>query len=127
MSSTLRPLLVCLSRDQRLRETRTQVLAKDYDVIALASEQELEELDPPRPVDLVLLCHSLTGQDCERSSHVIRTRWPQALIVTISSPVAGCLSVEANATVAALDGPAVLLGQVAHLLRDHSADRQIQS
>lgn len=93
------------------------MLETRYDVIPVSSIEELRQLHPDHEVKAVVLCHSLLDEDCVQSYRVIKRHWPEARILTLSSAVHGCNAIEANATVSASDGPAALLGSIAHLLQ----------
>ncbi len=116
-----RPLVLCFSRDQRLLETRSEVLALRYAVLPISTLQQLKTVDPQSEVDVVVLCHSLSEVECAGAAHVAHQRWPKAHIMTLSSPVSECQSAESEVMVSATEGPAALLRTVACLVQTSAA------
>lgn len=92
------------------------VLAKRYDVIPVRSSKELAALRDDLPVDLVVLCHSLSADECDLSSSIVRNRWPHAKILALSVERSSCWKF-ADRTVRGLDGPTILLQSIDNLLQ----------
>ncbi|HEY1578297.1 MAG TPA: hypothetical protein VGF82_14610 [Terracidiphilus sp.] len=102
------PRVLCVGRDPRLLETRQLVLAKRYETVTVGSIEEMRALPIEEEFDVVVLCHSLSFEECDLSSELARGRWRHAKIVALSIQQGDC-SVAADQTVRALDGPRFLL------------------
>jgi hypothetical protein len=111
-----RARVFCLSRDQRLLETRGMVLAKRYDAITVGSIEEMWALPVASAFDVVVLCHSLSAEECDLSASIARERWPQAKILALSVDSSSCWTF-ADQVVRGLDGPSVLVQTIDRLLR----------
>ncbi|HEY0784951.1 MAG TPA: hypothetical protein VGD62_03710 [Acidobacteriaceae bacterium] len=113
--SSQRLRVLCFSRDPRLLRTRGLVLETCYAAVCVGSLEEMEALPQAQAFDLVLLCHSLSANECDRSASLARERWPAAKIVAIATPESTC-SYHLDEVVAGLDGPAVLMSTLEHVL-----------
>jgi|SRR5579863_6177813 len=108
------PRVLCFSRDPLLLKTREQVLSTRYEGVAVSSVEELKALDTDEGFDVVLLCHTLSVDECELSAQVVRVRWPHAKIVAMSLEQGGCFEA-ADRIVRGLDGPGLLLNTIDQL------------
>ena len=120
------PLLLCLSANPELRETRRRVLLTKYRVVTVSTLSALRALPTATAFHLLILCHSLPFEACEEASTYARSRWPGIKILSISAPYAGCLRGNADAVVGGLAGPYAMLDAVADLLRKcpHGQDQR---
>jgi DNA-binding response OmpR family regulator len=109
------PRVLCVSSDQRLRETRRLILSKFYEAACVSGVAEVEVMPGSLDFDVVLLCHSLPAGEAERCVRIARHRWPGAKIVALSFE-AGVYSQYADGVVRGLDGPRHLLATIDHLL-----------
>jgi hypothetical protein len=109
------PRVLCISRDPRLLESRHLVLARKYETVTVGSVEEMSSLPASGQFDVIVLCHSLSSEECEVSAELVRVRWPNAKIVALSVEQDGCFD-GADEIVRGLDGPRVLLGTIDHLL-----------
>lgn len=112
----LLPHVLCFSRDQRLLETRGMVLSKHYNAELVGSIPELKALSPDTHIDTVILCHSLSPEECDLSASIVRERWPKAKILAVSGERPSCWTF-ADKVVSGIDGPSVLLQAIDSLVR----------
>lgn len=113
---TDRSLLLCLSSDRDLLEIRRRVLATRYDVVPLSSLMDLKTVSSERLVDVLVLCHTLSGEECAIASAVARGRWPGIKILSIVTPYNSCQSSDVDGQVGSLDGPEELFEAIGWLL-----------
>ena len=114
--------ILIYGRDAQLLESRKLLLersgARVWQAINLT---EIARLDPERDIDLLILCHSLKTEQCDRALAMAQGRWPgvQCLMLTAGSrgyhPGLPGRFVDVN------DGPANLLSTVAKLLPNEQA------
>ena len=109
--------VVCLGRDPQLLRTRLQVLVKTYDAVEVSSVEELGELPAEPAFDLVLLCHSLSWEECRASVQIAEQRWPEAKILALTTGGFQTPYERADAVVASLQGPVVLLKAIDQLIQ----------
>jgi hypothetical protein len=63
------PLVLVVSRDAMLLQTRQLILGAFFQVQGAGRIQEAEELISNRPYDLIILCYTLTQEECRRVIH----------------------------------------------------------
>jgi hypothetical protein len=110
-----KPRVLCISRDSHLMRTRQLVLATQYEVVSVDSIEGIEALPTDQDFDLIVLCHSLSSEECDQCVEIASTRWPQAKIVALSVERADC-SEYADRVVRGMDGPRFLLQTIDRLL-----------
>ena len=108
--------VLCLSRDQRLLETRGMVLAKHYDAAIVGSIEEMRALPVVTQFDVVVICHSLLPEECDLSALIAKERWPKAKIVALSIMRPAYRSF-ADQVVRGIDGPEILLQAIDRVTR----------
>jgi hypothetical protein len=74
MSSKFR--VVCFGHDLKLLETRQLLLAGRYDAYTANNLPELSELAKQGQVDLLVLCHTLSEEECLIAAEIIRAASP---------------------------------------------------
>lgn len=107
--------VLCLGHDERLLETRVQVLASRYETVSVRSLAEMRSLPGDARFDIVLLCHTLSPEECGVCSEVARERWPEARVLAIAVERGSCWEY-ADQVVKAMDGPRVLFGAIDQML-----------
>jgi DNA-binding response OmpR family regulator len=111
--------VLLFGNDAHLLETRRWVLeSADCRVYAASNFLALNQILGDRPIDLLILCHTLTSEECDRAESIARTytRKTRVLVLTASNFVS--CEKRADAVVNAYEGPKTLLETVDHLL-DH--------
>ncbi len=112
-----KPRVVCFGRDLELLRTRVQVLSRRYDAVEVASVDQLAALPAEPAFDLVLLCHSLSREECRASAEIAEQCWPQAKVMVLTAGGSEALYERADAVVASIQGPVVLLQAIDRLIR----------
>lgn len=108
--------VLCVSHDPGLLRTREMVLRSRYEAVAVADIEQLETL-PKFHFDVIVLCHTLATEECDRAVSICRTRWPGARILALTVERSSCERF-ADEFVHSLDGPAMLLNTIDHLVQD---------
>ena len=82
----------------------------------MSSLQELAALAPTPGFDAILLCHSLSAEDCERCVSIAEHLWPGAKIISIATEY-GSAQLRSTAVVRGLAGPRALLQTLQQVLQ----------
>jgi CheY-like chemotaxis protein len=109
---TAKPEILCVGRDPVLNRTRRMVLHRCFEVTIAAKPAEAAALLAGRPFDLVLLCYSLSGEDCRAMLEQAQKLQPTAKILALSSGEPR-LTLAAPHQEFASEGPADLLHKIA--------------
>ena len=117
--------VVCFGRDLELLRTRIQVLARTYDVVEVSSVDELEALAAEPAFDLVLLCHTLSPEECRASAELTQQRWPQAKVMVLITGASSARYEKADAVVMSIQGPAVLLQSIHQLMMRNDPSQMV--
>jgi hypothetical protein len=107
--------VVCAGHDEVLLRTRQMVLASRYQAVTVLGVEQLRALPAEEMFDVVLLCHTLSAEECRRVTEIARTRWPGAKVMAIATEQMGCVAF-ADQAVQALEGPRVLFRAIDQLL-----------
>jgi DNA-binding NtrC family response regulator len=115
------PCSVCVllfGNDLRLLESRRLVLESAGCTVytamrLLAVNQILTE----RPIDLLILCHSLTTEECERAKSVVEAQSPKVKVLILTAANFTQCNVRADGVVNAGEGPKALLECVNQMAR----------
>jgi hypothetical protein len=91
------------------------VLESRYEVVAAPCLEELQEVTTDHDFDVILLCHTLSSEDCDLATSIARVRWPNAKIVALSVERSSCAKY-ADQIVRGLDGPRLLLRTIDNLM-----------
>lgn len=90
--------------------------SKGYRVIAASSIVEMEHIDSADQVDLLMLCHTLTLEECGRAIAVVQSRWPKAKSLFLTSGRFGCHQDLTGEFFDSMEGPEKLVTAVSRLL-----------
>jgi hypothetical protein len=94
---------VMCGHDQHLLATRQWVLqSRGYRVLTVAHPSKFASIPQNPPIKLLILCHSLSPEECDGATALATARWPEIQSLVLDS-----------------DGtriPAGLLGQLLHTL-----------
>jgi DNA-binding response OmpR family regulator len=114
MNSGARVLVV--SRDQMLLQTRQLILGAYFQVEGAGRIQEAEALIARYRFDLIVLCASLSDNECQRVADVVADLNPRPKILTLSSGGGSLMHPESDQTLVTEAGPYHLLKKSAELL-----------
>jgi hypothetical protein len=110
------PHVLCFSRDPLLLKTRVAVLERQYRVVPVGSLAEILELPFGSTFDLVVLCHTVSDEDCRNARAFIKARWPSAKVLSMTTGSRSCGVEQGEIIVRGLDGPPALLQRIDSLL-----------
>jgi len=107
------PSVLVFGRDYQLVHTRSLILQRaGYNVCTASTLDEITGLLPQPAIDVMLLCHSLSTEECNKALEVTHERWPQIQTIALISGSSGCAPDSADAIMNATDGPAKLITEV---------------
>ena len=110
------PVIIVFGHDQSLLDTRTWVLeGAGYEVSQASHLAELEQTADERTVALVVMCHTLSGEECSETRMSLDHR-PEikCLLITANRPLSS--QAHREPAISAFDGPKALLEMVGKLL-----------
>jgi hypothetical protein len=116
MHSSQTSIVIC-GRDSLLLDTRKWVLERAGTRVFTATDlSDFGRIPSDVSIDLVILCHSLTKEQCSRALALAGTYWPQAQSLVLISGQSGCYTGATKQVADAAQGPANLLHTVTELL-----------
>ncbi len=105
--------VLVFGRDDQLVHTRCLILEKaGFRVHTAASIPDLEQLLSQPTMDVMVLCHSLSPQDCDEALILTHERWPRLQTIALVSGSSNCGSEFADAVIETAEGPAKLVTAV---------------
>jgi hypothetical protein len=103
-------------RDRSLLNTRELILQKaGYRVWTAADLSEIDRAVQGERVDLLILCHSLTLEQCGRALAFCHSRWPFTKSLLLAVAGSWCAAGKPELVFEAAAGPAELLATVGRL------------
>jgi len=112
--------ILIFGHDALLLETRSRLLEQTgYQVCRVANFDDLERILAAGQIDLLVLCHSLSMEECERSI-ALTFAWPQMKSLILTAGPKGYADQITGAVLDAMDGPAKLLSTVGKLVESES-------
>jgi hypothetical protein len=114
MNSKAHVLIV--SRDEMLLRTREMILGAFFDTQGAGRVSEAKALIWNRPFDLIVLCHSLTDNECELLADMAHCRDPHPLILAMNSTSGGFNKPWADKQLGVDAGPYGLVKKCADML-----------
>lgn len=109
--------ILLVSRDLMVLQTRKLMLGAYFDVSAAGRVLEAKILLADRPFDLIVLCYTLTDDDCQKIFDASRSHCPDAkiLMLTLTGAAASHFAMDSY-LLPAEQGPFVLVKKSAELL-----------
>jgi len=105
--------VLVFGRDHQLVHTRCLILEKaGFHVRTAASLPDIQQLPPEPHMDVMVLCHSLSPQDCDEALILTHERWPDIQTIALVAGVSDCGSDSTDAVMEAYEGPAKLIAAV---------------
>jgi len=114
MNSHARVLVV--SRDEMLLRSREMILGAFFAVRGAGRFVEARTLLTSNNFDLIVLCHSLTPDECERLAAMARDRAPRCQVLAMSPTSRGTLKPWADKQLGVDAGPYGLVKKCAAML-----------
>jgi DNA-binding NtrC family response regulator len=87
-----------------------------FRVHTASSVPDLQQLLSEPRMDVMVLCHSLSPQDCDEALLLAHDRWPQIQTIALVTGSSDCGSKSTDAVMEAFDGPARLIDAVRNRL-----------
>ena len=111
------PSILVYGRDPRLLETRRWVLEKDGARVWTATRlAQFDLVDSDESLAILILCHSLSTEECGPAIALAESRWPRIKSLTLIAGQDGCEPGLADQVTDATRGPAHLLRAVEKLV-----------
>lgn len=109
--------ILIYGRVPQLLETRQWVLERAGYRVSTATElSDIAQLVSIEQISLLILCHTLSMEECGRAIALVHTQWPQVGTVVLIAGQTGCRQASSSEVVDAMDGPVKLLNTVAKLV-----------
>jgi len=108
--------VLCYGHDELLLHTRRLILREYFQVSVTTSIEATAALARLEQMDLVLLCHSLSEEECDQMIELVGELWPQAKVLVLTAPDLGRATSLPHEEFAALDGPYSLMRKMREML-----------
>ncbi len=108
--------VLVISRDQMLLQTRQLILGTYFQVQTAGRVVEAEALMGKCTFDLVVLCYSLSDDECHQLAALVARQIPPPKILALRVPGNGCVSTIADQMLLVEEGPYALLKKSAEML-----------
>jgi hypothetical protein len=109
--------ILLYGRDEHLLATRQWVLqSRGYRVLTLVDLSAFAAIPQDPPIRLVLLCHSLSEDECEAAMLLAEARWPGIQSLTLGAEAGRAPSGLLGQLLHTMDGPAKLVAMVGQLM-----------
>jgi ActR/RegA family two-component response regulator len=110
-----KPCLLCVGHDGMLNRTRRLILQKTFDVILVEDLGDAAAILKQQRCALVLLCYSLTDEECRAMVQLIHGLAPETRILALG-PARERLPLGARDGLFQSSGPADLVHQIATMM-----------
>ena len=105
--------VLVFGRDYQLVHTRSLILEKaGFHVRTASSLPDIQQLHSEPGVDVMVLCHSLSTQECAAALTLTHERWPLIQTIALVSGSSDCGSQSVDTVLEATEGPAKLISAV---------------
>jgi hypothetical protein len=115
------PIPACVllfGKDAHLQESRRLVLesigCKVYVGTRLLA---LNQILANFPIDFLILCHTLSEEECEQVKSIIQSRWPTVKVVVLAANTFDQCSESGDRVVSTGDGPKALVDCIAQMTK----------
>jgi hypothetical protein len=109
--------IVLFGHDARLLETRKWALhSLGYRVLTAMHLAELDRIPKTPPIDLLVLCHTLSAKECAHAVARASSRWPAIKKLALVRDASKRASQVLDQVLQTLDVPARLLTKVSELV-----------
>ena len=114
--------ILMYGRDAQLLQSRLLVLeSRGFRVSPIYDLAHIDEALISKSFDLLVLCHTLTNDDCGRMLAVASTRWPRMKTLILTAGASGCHSKMMVEVFDILDGPSRLISTVTKMTETGSS------
>jgi hypothetical protein len=113
--------ILLYGRDKHLLGTRLLLLQRaGYRVLVATELAQIDVLSRVEVIDLLMLCHSLTPEECGHVIDFCQFRWPFMKSLVLSALGSRCEGKSPDRVFETSQGPAKLLATLGHIL-DHQS------
>ena len=112
--------ILCVSRDRLLGATRQLVLQTRFATTSIYDVREMAMLEGG--FDLLVLCHSLSAEECALASLIARNLWAGAQVLALSVHGHMCGEGSFDQALIGMPEPAMLIQKVGSMLRGREGD-----
>ena len=85
MNRSCRARILVVSQDEMLRRSRELILGSFFDVKAAGRVSEARDLISNYSFDLLVLCHSLREDDCEKLAMLGHAKLPRPMVLALGA------------------------------------------
>jgi DNA-binding NtrC family response regulator len=111
------PVILIFGRDSTLLETRGWLLERTGALVLTATSlTETKEIAAKHSISLLVICHSVSPEDCEQLLLAIEQLQPNVKKLLMTANTSLSPLGQGERTLSAFEGPAALLGTVRALL-----------
>jgi DNA-binding NtrC family response regulator len=125
MASAL-PRLLCYGHDDMLLFTRKRILGREFRVDVCTRISDLDALLAAGPVDIAVVCHSVSDAECEEMMHRLREHSPGVKVLVLYESMPDLCSSHSDESMENLEGPSSLLHKVHELMEEAVHDNARQ-
>ena len=105
--------VLVFGHNDQLVHTYCLILHKaGFHVHTAASLSDIRQLPSTPTIEVMVLCHSLSPQDCDDALSLTHDRWPDIQTIALVAGSFDCGSDSTDAVAEAYDGPAKLIDAV---------------
>lgn len=124
---SVQPVILVFGRDPNLLSTRRLVLQQaGFQVVTAETLAHAESTLAVRSIDLFLLCHTISMDDCQRLLAAANRIWPQMKLIVMAANKPICYLSRDQPVISAFDGPRALINAVHQLLFSQSRNESVQ-
>lgn len=110
--------IVIFGHDETLLQTRKWVLEKRFPVETAKNLRSLSKIIQERRIDLVMLCYSLTSEECDQVIDLLRAASPETRVLNLLDSADRSRCAAGHPTCSPLDGPELLIKSAQAMLGD---------
>lgn len=118
MEAEVKPLVLCYGRDESLLGLRAGVLSRCFETMMAHSTDDIATVEPPRAFAAIVLCHTLSNDECSDAMKITAQRWPEAKVIALTAPFRGCPDDGQDMTFLRPTGPVELLHGINQVLTE---------
>jgi hypothetical protein len=110
------PRVLCYGHEEMLLYTRKRILEQEFLVDRCDNVTCVADTLLRGPLDLLLLCQSVSDAECEEVIDIVRAASPEVKVLVLRAAHSGSCSLHSDAAMDSMDGPGVLLHEIHVLL-----------
>ena len=113
------PSILLFGNNAHLLETRRWVLeCAGYEAHVATHFLALKQILADGPINVLILCHSLTEEECDRARSIVTMRFPKSKVLVLAVNDCPASTKDEEQVVSTGDGPKSMLETVDHLVNN---------